>query len=71
METGKMLLTAAAALLGLSGCYYYPPTPAAVVSAPAPGIMVPAPSIVVPVVPYRSRFHGYHYNGHRRWHRRR
>jgi hypothetical protein len=64
MKTGKILLTAAAAMFGLSGCYYYPPPPPVMVGpAPGVGIVVPAPSIVAPVAP-RYRDHYYHGRHH-------
>ena len=74
MKTGKMLLvlTAAAAMLSVSGCYYYQP--------PLPGIVVPAPTVIVPVPAHRTRVivpapsrthHRYYYDDHRyRSHRR-
>jgi hypothetical protein len=73
MKTGKMLLvlTAAAAMLSVSGCYYHqPPYPAVV--APVPGVVVPAPTVVVPaprariIVPaLRHPHHRYYYDDHR------
>lgn len=79
MKTGKMLLvlTATAAMLSMSGCYYYqPPHPAVV--APLHGVVVPAPTVVMPahrtrvIVPAPSRtHHRYYYDDHRyRSHRR-